>query len=96
MGRQVISSHLHEQPENRLTRLCSAMADALEAHPENGPDVRVIISLISQGTGEAGEAGVVGVGYEGGDDMVADLLLQLQAMLHTQGKSLMIVDVGRG
>ena len=82
-----------KQPIDRLTRLCDAVTDALEAHPEHGDDVRCVV-MLSDGT----RGGLVTHGYdETGDDTDAmvDLIIHLKAVFEANGKTLMIMPLGR-
>lgn len=77
------------EPHDRLTRICSAMTETLDAHPENGEgDVKAVIVL-----DDGKRGGIVLHGYE--DDMAAmvDLLLHLKAVFEVNGKTLMIMPL---
>jgi hypothetical protein len=83
-----------EDPSDRATRLCAAMTDALEAHPEYGDDVKgaIFLRLGDQG-------GLVLHAYEDDADAVMDVVQHLQAIFEANGGdvSIMIVpEVGHG
>ena len=78
------------EPHDRLTRLCDAMTEALEAHPERGEE-KVIVFLQD---GERG--GLVLNGYEKDTDAMVDLLVHLRAIFRANGKDLHIVPIGKG
>jgi hypothetical protein len=81
------------RPIDRLTRLCDAMTDALEAHPECDDTVRGVVML------QAGERGwIVTYGYDDtGDDTEAmvDQIIHLKAIFEANGKTLMVMPLGR-
>jgi hypothetical protein len=78
------------EPHDRLTRLCAAMTDALDAHPERG-DEKCIVFLQS----EADKRGGLQLhGYEDDTDAMVDLFMHLRAMFKAQGKELMIAGLG--
>ena len=71
-----------EQPEERLTRLCAAMTEALDAHPERG-DEKCIVFL------QDGERGGLQLhGYEDDADALVDLFIHLRAIFRSQGRDL--------
>lgn len=76
-----------KQPQGRLERLCEAMAEALEAHPEYREEDRAILML--NGPGEDGKrhGGLVMQGYGEGEDKDAavDLLMQTEALFKANG-----------
>jgi hypothetical protein len=79
------------EPHDRLTRLCAAMTDALEAHPERG-DEKCIVFLQS----EADQRGGLQLhGYDDDAEALADLFMHLKAMFEAQGKTLMFAPIGR-
>jgi len=81
------------RPIDRLTRLCDAMTDALEAHPECDDTVRCVVML------QAGErGGIVTYGYDdtGNDlDAMVDLIIHIKAIFEANGKTLMVMPLGR-
>lgn len=84
-----------EQPEERLTRLCAAMTDTLDAHPERG-DEKCIVFLQS----EADQRGGLQLhGYEDDTDAMVDLFMHLKAIFLANGKDVEFVDfdaIGQG
>lgn len=87
-----MNAHRTDEPTDRLTRMCDAMTDALEAHPEFRGDERCIVFLLD---GE--EGGIEWFGYEDHGEVVADLLAHLKALLEVNGQTLQFVPMpGRG
>lgn len=80
-----------DEPHDRLTRLCAAMCDALDAHPERG-DEKAIVFLQEDG----GRGGIELHGYEDDTDAMVDLLFHLRSIFAANGKQLMIVPLGHG
>jgi hypothetical protein len=78
------------EPHERLTRLCSAMTEALDANPERG-DERCIVFLQD---GERG--GLVLHGYDDDTEAITDLILHLRAIFEANGKQLLIVPLREG
>jgi hypothetical protein len=75
-------------PVDRLTRMCGAMTETLEAHPEYREGDRAIVLLDDGDNG-----GIVLHAYESIPDAVTDLLGHIQAMLHSIGKRMDVVMV---
>jgi hypothetical protein len=73
-----------EQPHDRLTRLCAAMTDALDAHPERGTE-KCIVFLQGERRG-----GLQLHGYEDDTEAMVDLFLHLKALFEANGKELQI------
>jgi hypothetical protein len=69
-------------PHDRLTRLCAAMTDALDAHPERG-DERCAIFLQDDERG-----GLVLHGYDDDSEALTDLFLHLRAIFRANGGDL--------
>lgn len=82
------------EPHDRLTRLCAAMTDALDAHPERG-DEKCIVFLQDSERG-----GIQLHGYQDDTDAMVDLFLHLRAIFRANGKDLQLhalnQEVGRG
>jgi hypothetical protein len=76
-----------EEPHDRLTRLCAAMTEALDAHPERGTE-RCIVFLQDDERG-----GLQLHGYEDDTEAIVDLLLHLRAIFRSQGKQLIIAPL---
>lgn len=78
------------EPIDRLTRLCAAMTEALDAHPERG-DEKCIVFL------QDGERGGLQIhGYEDDTEALVDLLIHLRAIFRANGKELVIAPLARG
>jgi hypothetical protein len=83
-----------DEPGSRATRLCAAMTEALEAHPEYGDDVK---GAIFRRVGEQG--GLVLHAYEDDGDAVMDVVQHLQAIFEANGGDLSIMvvpEIGHG
>lgn len=77
-------------PHDRLTRLCAAMTDALDAHPERG-DERCIVFLQ-----DAERGGLSLHGYEDDREAIVDLLMHLRAIFKANGKELVVMPLHEG
>jgi hypothetical protein len=76
------------EPHDRLTRICAAMTDALDAHPESDDTVRCAVFL------DDGKRG--GIQLHGYDDDIAafvDIFLHLRAILRANGKDLDFIGI---
>jgi hypothetical protein len=80
-----------DAPKDRLTRLCSAMIDTLDKHPEGHQDERCVILLKD---GAQDEWGIVLHNYGNMADAVNDITTHLRALLKTQGCELHVVKAG--
>jgi hypothetical protein len=76
------------EPHDRLTRLCAAMTEALDAHPERGEE-KCIVFLQD---GERG--GLQMFGYEDDGDAIVDLLLHVKAIMRSRGQDMQIHALG--
>jgi hypothetical protein len=81
-------AHMSSEPTDRLTRLCAAMTDALESHPERG-DEKCIVFLQDGSIG-----GLQLHGYEDAHEAIIDLFLHLKALFQSQGKDLGFMAFG--
>lgn len=79
------------QPQDRLTRICDAMTDTLEAHPEYRDGDKAIVMLMN---GDAGDGGLITYGYDADSEATADLFLHLKAMFEANGKTLIVIQGG--
>jgi hypothetical protein len=79
-----------DEPHDRLTRLCSAMTAALEAHPEHGNE-RCIIFLQDNERG-----GLTMHGYEDDSEALAEVFLHLRAIFEANGKQLLFAPLREG
>lgn len=71
-------------PHDRLTRLCDAMSDALDAHPERG-DEKCIVFLSSE---KDKRGGMQMYGYDDDWEAMTDVFLHLRAVFRANGKDL--------
>lgn len=78
------------EPHDRLTRLCAAMTDALDAHPEHGEEKCAIFLQ------DGDRAGLVLHGYDNDTEAVVDLFVHLRAIFHANGKELMFAPLNEG
>ena len=72
-----------EEPHDRLTRICDAMTETFDAHPEHQPDDKCIVFLDSEKKG-----GLVIYGYDDDAEAMTHLLLHLKAIFAANGKRL--------
>lgn len=88
-----MSTWRSEKPGDRLTRLCAAMADALEAHPERGDEKCIIFMQ------DGKRGGLVLHGYDDDTDALVDLFMHLKAIFRANGKDIEFVNfdtIGHG
>lgn len=78
-----------DKPTDRLTRLCAAMNDALDAHPERGEEK----SIVFLQDGKVG--GLQLHGYEDDLDALVDLLLHIRAIFRSNGKEFAVFADGK-
>lgn len=81
------------EPHTRLTRLCAAMAEGLENHPEASGNERFVIVLADPVEGRHGT--MLG-GYENDVDAALDLFEHMRAIFRTRGQDLMLTTLGQG
>lgn len=73
---------MSDKPMDRLTRICEAMTDVFDAHPEHRETDKCIVFL------DDGKRGGIEIhGYEDHQDAMVDLLLHLKAMFQAGGKN---------
>jgi hypothetical protein len=77
-----------DEPHDRLTRLCGAMTDALDAHPERREGDRCAIFLDDEHRG-----GIVLHGWESDTEALAALLMHLRAIFRANGKDLEVIGI---
>jgi hypothetical protein len=82
------------EPHDRLTRLCAAMTETLDAHPERGNE-KCIVFLQEHG-GEGARGGLTLHGYENDVEAMADLFMHLRAIFAANGKTLMLAPLHGG
>jgi hypothetical protein len=76
------------EPHDRLTRLCAAMTDTLDAHPEMGDDVQCMVFL------QDGESGGLQLhGYDDDTQAIIDLVMHLRAIFRSNGKELILAPI---
>lgn len=78
------------EPHDRLTRLCAAMTDALDAHPERGEEKCIVFMQ------DGDRGGLQLHGYDDDTDAMVDLLLHLKAIFEAHGQTLMFAPLGQG
>ena len=76
------------EPQDRLTRICAAMTETFDAHPEHDDDDRCIVFLDGGGLG-----GLVLHGYDDDTEAMVDLFGHLQALFRANGKDLQFIAV---
>lgn len=72
-----------ETPTDRLTRLCAAMTDTLEQHPEYRDGDKCMVLLDDDDSG-----GIVLHGYDDPAEAMADLLMHMRAIFRGTGTRL--------
>ena len=77
-----------DQPHDRLTRVCAAMTDTFDAHPEHRQGDRCIVFL-----DDGHRGGLVLHGYDDDTEAMADLLIHLRAIFRANHKDLQFVTV---
>lgn len=80
------------EPHDRLTRLCAAMTDTLDAHPDRG-DTKCVVFLDSY---SEKKSGLVIHGYDDDAEALAAVLVHLRAIFRANGKDLQFLPVGAG
>lgn len=80
-----------EEPHDRLTRLCAAMTDTLDAHPEYGDDIRCVVFLDDSERG-----GLTLHGYNDDAEALANIFMHLRAIFHSNGQELLFMPLGKG
>jgi hypothetical protein len=80
-----------EEPTDRLTRLCDAMAKTLEEHAEYREGDRCMILINDEERG-----GLVMHGYEDDETAISELLTHLKAIFEVNGMTLMIAPLNEG
>lgn len=78
------------KPHTRLTRLCAAMAEGLENHPEASGHERFVIVLADPSVGRHGT--MLG-GYETDVDAALDLFEHMRAIFRVNGQELMLMPM---
>jgi hypothetical protein len=76
------------KPHDRLTRMCDAMTNTLDTHPEHQDGDRAIV-MLDDGT----NGGIVLHGYDNDIAAITDLLVHLRAIFRANGKDLDIIGI---
>lgn len=74
-------------PSDRLTRLCNAMTETLDANPERGEEKCIIFLQ------EGNRGGLVLHGYEDDHEALVDLFIHMRAIFHANGQDLQIIGI---
>lgn len=77
------------EPHDRLTRICDAMAQTFEAHPERRAGDKCIVFLDTDDRG-----GLVLTGYEDDHEALVNLFMHLRAVFAVNGQTLDIMALG--
>jgi hypothetical protein len=82
------------KPHDRLTRICEAMAKAMEDHPEyrDGEDK----AMVFMDSDVERMGGIVMFGYDSDAQAIERLFMHLTAVLKANGKEMRVVEVGEG
>lgn len=78
------------EPHDKLTRLCAAMTDALDAHPE-AEGVKCIVFLDDEKRG-----GLEIHGYDDDMEAMVNLFMHMKAVFAVNGKQLLLAPLNRG
>ncbi len=89
MGVDPIFAEQYEEPQDRLTRVCDAMTNTFDAHPETRATDKCMVFL-----DDGSRGGIVLHGYEDSTDAFIDLLMHLKAIFKAQGKQLDLMFIG--
>jgi hypothetical protein len=81
--------HRTEEPHDRLTRICDAMTNTFDAHPEHQSDDKCIVFLDGDNRG-----GLVLHGYDDDMEAMVNLFMHLRAVFRANGKDLEIIALG--
>jgi len=79
----------HDEPQDRLTRMCDEMTKVFDAHPEHREGDKCMVFLDD---GKMG--GLVLHDYEDQTSAIVDLLLHLRAMFRASGKEMDMIFLG--
>ena len=89
MGEVDKVEYSEDVPHDRMTRLCDAMTQCLEEHPEYEEE-RCVIFVTGDGGG-----GLVGHGYEESAELMEDICQHLRAFGQATGIHSMVIPMGR-
>jgi hypothetical protein len=87
----VMDERRSPEPFNRLTRLCAAMTEALEAHPEYREDEKCVVFLHDGET-----SGAVLHGYDNDIEAMADVFVHMRGVFRANGKDLLFAPLRGG
>lgn len=74
---------MHSEPQDRLTRLCAAMTEAMDAHPEHNSDTDKAIVFLDDGM--MGGIQIHGA-YKDDTEALVDLLMHIKAIFEARGQ----------
>lgn len=80
-----------DEPHDRLTRICDAMTNTFEAHPEHHTGDRCVVFLDSDSRG-----GLVMYGYDDDAEALANVFAHLRAVFRANGKELLLAPMQAG
>lgn len=83
-----------EEAHDRLTRLCAAMTETLDAHPESDDSVKCVVFL-----DDGDRGGLQMHGYEDDADAITDVLVHIRAIFRANGSDLQFLpldQIGQG
>lgn len=75
-----------EKPTDRLTRMCAAMTEAFDAHPEHRDGDKCIVFL-----DDGDHGGLQLHDYDDDTDAIVDLFLHLRALFAANGRTLKVM-----
>ena len=76
------------EPHDDLTRLADELIDTI---PDRLSHLRVVVMISDDKRGGIGLGG-----YDRDSDVLVDIFVHLEAILATQGKKLLVTEIGRG
>jgi hypothetical protein len=79
---------MSDVPVDRLTRMCDAMTEAFDAHPEHEDGDKCIVFLDDQEHG-----GIVLHGYDDHFEALIALIIHLRAIFRANGQELQLVGI---
>lgn len=79
------------EPFDRLTRLCAAMVEAMEANPEWRGDEKCVVFMHDEEM-----SGVVLHGYDNDIEAMADVFVHMKRVFQANGKDLLFAPLRGG
>lgn len=83
----------YDEPHDDLTELAAVGLEALIAAAQEGDR---LVCFVLRRDGRKMRSGLALNGYDGHDQLLADMLAQTQAVAHTAGKAVLIAPLRKG